>query len=263
MYLKMNSMKSGKEPDASGHSHTGTYEGGTPSTASMPNGDSVAVFNGTTEYLTVPSSAAFSIPTTKMLTWEAWIRPDTLNFSTASDDGYVDWMGKCQDYSPTCEWEARMYNAVTAEDRPDRFSAYVFNSSAGLGSGSDWQPEVGWLSAGKWVHVVAEYQMSTTPSDCDSSEPGTINIWVNGVQQSFANHAPTGCMSQYSVMPEANSSPVNIGTMAMDTWFKGAIGKVAIYDHLLSPSQISAHFKAMSGESPSGSCADTCTALLP
>jgi hypothetical protein len=49
----------------------------------------------------------------------------------------------------------------------------------------------------------------------------------------------------------------------MDTWFKGAIGKVAIYDHLLTQSQISAHFKAMSGKSPSGSCGDTCTALLP
>gem|GEM_PF-756570 len=263
MYLKMNSANSGKETDASGRGHTGTYKGGTPSSASLPNGDSAAVFNGSSQYLTVPSSADFSIPTTRALTWEAWIRPDTLNFSTASDDGYVDWMGKCEDYSPTCEWEARIYNAVTAENRPDRLSAYVFNSSAGLGSAADWQPQSNLISAGKWIHVVAEYQTGTTPSGCDSSSPGTINIWVDGVKQSFADHAPTGCMSQYGVKPQSNSSALDIGTMAMDTWFKGAIGKVAIYNHLLTQTQINAHFKTMSGKSPSGTCGATCSAVMP
>ena len=42
-------------------------------------------------------------------------------------------------------------------------------------------------------------------------------------------------MSQYNVVPDANNSPLNIGTMAMDAWFPGAIGKVAIYDKLLTP----------------------------
>ena len=42
-------------------------------------------------------------------------------------------------------------------------------------------------------------------------------------------------MSQYNVVPAANGSPLNIGTMAMDAWFPGAIGKVAIYDKLLTP----------------------------
>src|SRR5678809_986868 len=77
--------------------------------------------------MSVPSNAAFSIPTTHSLTWEAWIRPDTLQFPKNSS-GYVDWMGKCQDYSPTCEWEARLYNTTNSEDRCNRFSAYVFNN---------------------------------------------------------------------------------------------------------------------------------------
>ena len=42
-------------------------------------------------------------------------------------------------------------------------------------------------------------------------------------------HFDTGCMSQYMVVPQANSSPLNIATMATDGWFPGAIGKVAIY----------------------------------
>lgn len=259
LFLSMTGGASGVERDASGNGHNGTYMGGTPSLAALPNGDQAADFNGSSEYVTVPSSPAFSIPTTGVLTWEAWIRPDTLQFPNASADGYADFLGKCADYSPTCEWEGRMYNAVTAESRPDRISGYVFNPSAGLGSGADWQPAANVIQAGKWLHVVVEYDTRTTPSACSSAYPGTISIWVNGVKQSFADHAPTGCMSQYSVTPKAGTSPLQIGTMALDTWFKGAIGKVAIYKYLLSQTQITNHFSRMTGTQPTGSCTDTCT----
>lgn len=260
MYLTMGSASSGSENDKSGHGLNGSYKGGTPSSATLPNGDSAAAFNGTSQYLTVASNPALSISTTGKLTWEAWIRPDSFSFANASGDGYVDWMGKCENYSPTCEWEARIYGNSTAEGRPDRLSAYVFNPSAGLGSAADWQP-TSLLSAGKWIHVVAEYDTTSTPSGCSSSYPGSINIWVNGVKQDFGSHAPTGCMSQYQIKPKAGSSALDIGTMAMDTWFKGAVGKVAVYDHLLSQSQINAHFTAMTGKTPSGSCGQTCTAV--
>ncbi len=69
--------------------------------------------------------------------------------------------------------------------------------------------------------------------------------------------ARTGCMSQYQVVPEANDSPVNVGTMARDAWFEGAIGKLAIYDRLLTQAQITAHYRSMTGDSPTGSCDDT------
>ena len=98
----------GSEPDLSGHGHAGTYPQGTKAQAPLPNGDLAADFDGATQHLSVPSSAAFSIPTTGSLTWEAWIRPDVLQFPhDDGSDGYVDWMGKCEDYAPTCEWEAR------------------------------------------------------------------------------------------------------------------------------------------------------------
>jgi hypothetical protein len=61
------------------------------------------------------------------------------------------------------------------------------------------------------------------------------------------------------VEPTAGSSPHNIGTMAMDGWFPGAIGKVAIYDHLLTAAQITAHYQAMTTQSPTGSCANNCS----
>lgn len=57
---------------------------------------------------------------------------------------------------------------------------------------------------------------------------------------------------------KANNSPVNIGTMAGDAWFQGAIAKVAIYDHLLTQAQVTAHYQLMTGKAPTGSCASTC-----
>jgi hypothetical protein len=247
------------EPDLSGSGHSGTYKGGTPTLATMPNGDQTADFNGNGEYMTIPSSPAYSITTTRQLTWEAWIRGDTLQFPHAAGDAYVDFLGKCANYSPTCEWEGRDYSSSTPQGRCNRVSGYVFNPSAGLGSAADWQPNCNMIKQGQWLHVVAEYQTLTTPSACNSAYPGSIDIWVDGVKWNPSYHYPTGCMSQYSVKPVANSSPVNVGAMAMEYWFSGAVGKVAIYDHLLSQSQISSHFTAMTGLQPAGSCANSCT----
>jgi len=256
-FLAMNSV-TGTEPDLTGHGHTGTYHGGAPAAATLPNGDSAADFEGASQYLSVPSDAALSIPTTGKLTWEAWIRPAVLQFPNSSG-GYVDWMGKCEEYSPTCEWEARMYNLTNPQNRISRLSAYVFNPSAGLGSGADWQPEPNVIEAGVWYHVVGEYQTLTQPAGCDGPEVGGIDIWVNGVKWNQSYHLQTGCMSQYGITPVANDSPLDIGSMAFDSWFEGAVAKVAIYDDLLTQEQITAHYRAMTGLDPSGSCADTCT----
>lgn len=249
------------EPDLTGNGHDGSYEGGAPTLVSMPNGcDEAADFDGVKQYLTVPSSAAFSIPTTGDLTFEAWIRPDVLQFPNETG-GYVDWMGKCEQYSPTCEWEARMYDTTNSQGRVSRMSAYVFNPSAGLGSAADWQPVTGLVQAGHWYHVVGEYTLHSQPSDCQNATtyPGSIDIWVNGVEWNHSYHGQTGCMSQYSVAPKANASPLDIGTMALDSWFPGAIGKVAIYDKLLSQARITAHYQAMTGSAPTGSCTATCS----
>ena len=73
------------EPDLTGNGHTGTYKGGPSGGASLPNGERATDFNAGSahsgQYLTIPSSAAFSISTARQLTWEAWIRPDVLQFA--------------------------------------------------------------------------------------------------------------------------------------------------------------------------------------
>jgi hypothetical protein len=66
-------------------------------------------------------------------------------------------------------------------------------------------------------------------------------------------------LSVRPVVPTANGSALNIGTMALDAWFQGGIGKVAIYGTLLTQTQIVHHFQVMTGKQPTGSCQDTCT----
>jgi hypothetical protein len=255
------------ENDLTGNGNTGTYIGGSPTTSTMPNGDQAGVFNGSTEYLTVPTNRSFSVPTTRYLTWEIWIQPTVLQFPHSNpDDSYVDVMGKCANYSPTCEWESRMYNTSTPEGRPNRMSAYIFNPGAGEGAAADWQPVPNLIQAGQWYHIVGEYTTdpNLTPPGCPNaaSYPGAINVWVNGVLWNQPAHAPTGCMSQGSqsqinVIPQANNSPLNIGTMATDTWFEGAIAKVAIYNYLLTQTQITNHYQTMTGKQPTGNCSQT------
>jgi len=263
-YWAMNGTPT-NEPDLTGNGHDGRYRGqGAPQSAELPNGDRGASFDGAEQYLSVPSSPVFSIPTTGTLTWEGWMRPEVLQFpNDDGSSGYVDWLGKCENYGPTCEWEARMYSTNTKEtpNRPNRLSAYVFNPSAGLGSAADWQPSAGLIMAGTWYHVVGLYTTLSQPADCQNSAtaPGSIDIWVNAVKWHHGSHGQTGCMSQYNVVPKANGSAVTIATMAKESFFKGAIAKVAIYDHALNQAQITNHYALMTGKQPTGSCSATCS----
>lgn len=247
----------GSEPDLSGNHHSGSYPNGGRG-ASLPNGDTAVDFDGLSQYMTVPSDPSFSIPLTHQLTWEAWIKPDVLQWSRHSDphsSGYIAWLGKCQDRAKSCEWEGRLYTSNDA--RCNRLSAYAYNPSGGLGSGAYWQAACGFFKPGQWIHVVGEYQTLASPGQC-GTPAGTIDIWVNGVEWNASRHYPTGCMSQYTVAPVAGDSPLTVGTMAMDTYFPGAVGKVAIYDRLLTQQEIVSHYGAMTGLKPTGSCSDTC-----
>src|SRR4029077_7094453 len=262
------------EIDLTGNGNTGIYVNGSSGISTMPNGDQVAVFDGATQYVKVPSNGTFSVQTTKNLTWEMWIQPEVLDFPNSDPVGYVNVMCKCISHPDTglCEWQARMYDTDTPGEnppRPNRMSAYIFNPDGREGAAADWQPVPHLIQAGQWYYLVGEYTTdpSQTPHGCDPSYPGAINVWVNGVLWNETAHFPTGCMSQGSgsginVTPVTTSSPFNIGTVDLQSWFKGAIGKVAIYDKLLTQDQITNRYQIMTGKQPTGNCnqsGGTCT----
>ena len=179
------------------------------------------VFDGETGYVEVPDADVFSEPTTGELSVEAWIRPDSLDMPNRESSGYVHWMGK--GVSGEHEWVARMYQEGNSEDRANRISFYSFNLSGGLGAGSYFQDDV---IVGEWIHYVGTFDDVRT------------TIFKNGVERD------SDLLSGYDITPENGSAPVRIGTRDRNSYFQGAIARVAFYSKRLSASEAAAHFAA-------------------
>ncbi len=237
LYLGMGSATDqGVEPDQTGSGHDGTYfpDNAAPPTVAMPNGDLARQFDGATQYLEVPSHPALSVPTTGILSIEAWIAPDTLQFDHEEGSGYVYWLGKGARGEQ--EYAMRMYSLRNAETppRPNRISGYAFNPTGGLGSGSYFQDSV---SPGAWIHIVLVINTATSPQ----YPTGYVTISKNGVARK------TTGLDQFNVVPVAGEAPFRVGTQTSRSFFAGSIGKVALYDYELTGDQVLAHTQAMLG----------------
>jgi concanavalin A-like lectin/glucanase superfamily protein len=234
LYLTMGSPSSATQPDLSGNDRTATYmpTGDPPGATKLPNGDVAAQFNGQDQYAEVPSSEALSVTDTGCLTVEAWIRPATLQFPKETGTGYVNVLGKGN--TDKQEWVLRMYSEHNSEspERPNRISAYAYNLDGGLGSGSYFQDKV---IVNEWImvaFVINDHDSSAWPD-------GYISIYKNGDLRDQSS------LGAYDVKPQAADAPFCIGTRELDSFFEGAIGKVAVYDSALSNSEIAATYDAM------------------
>jgi hypothetical protein len=207
--------------------------GAPPSTARMPNGDLALAFDGATQYLEVASNPRLSITATGILSIEAWIAPKTLQFSSEEGSGYVYWLGKGE--PSRYEYAARMYSAANSEvpPRPNRISGYAFNRDGGLGSGSYFQDPV---SVNEWIHVTVIFNTKNVSPDFPT---GYCSIFKNGVLRK------TTALNQFNVQPGAGLAPLRVGTMSKESFFAGAIGKVAVYDYELSHEQVLKHARMM------------------
>jgi hypothetical protein len=213
---------------ADGH---GTYaSGGAVHTAPLPNGEAAAHFDGASEYLEIPSTHALSIATTGALTFEAWLRPDKLQFPHAEAEGFVYWLGKGQ--AGEQEYAGRMYSLANSVDRPNRISGYAFNPSGGFGSGSYFQDA---LTRGQWIHVAVTFNTAPT----EAFPTGYVRIYRDGVLRD------TTALGQFAVHPVAGNAPLRIGTRDLHSFFDGAIGKVAVYGYELTAARLQVHFRAM------------------
>jgi len=233
LYLAMSAPPgSAVEGDLSGGGRTGRYfpQSGSPPKTRMPNGDTATVFDGYTQYLEVRSSPALSVRPGGALTLEAWIRPDTLQFPSDESDGYVYWAGKGEPGQH--EYAGRMYSLTNSASRPNRISGYAFNLAGGLGSGSYFQDRI---KARQWIHVAVV--IDTRPRT--GAPTGTIAIFKNGVLRK------TTPLSQFDVVPEAGNAPLRIATRDLGSFFKGAVGKVAVYRRALTEERLKAHFEKM------------------
>ncbi|WP_168118835.1 LamG domain-containing protein [Paenibacillus sp. HB172176] len=208
----------------------GTFTG-SPAATTLPNGDDAVVFNGVDQYFTIPDHDLLEVTTTGILTIEAWMRPDTLQFTDSEGSGYVHWMGKGT--SGQHSWVARIYNYTNAENRPNRISGYSFNLTGGLGAGSYFQDAI---AAGEWIH----YTLVINTVDTSATYPtGYTKLYKNGVLRD------TDSLTGYSIVPGNGTAPMRIGTRDFNSFFEGAVGKVAVYDYELTAAQLAAHYAAM------------------
>lgn len=242
LYLTLGHPSSPTEPDLSGNGHTATYlpAHDPPAQTKLPNGDPVAKFNGLGQYAQVASASTLSVPSTGCLTVEAWVQPATLQFPREEGTGYVYILGKGT--TDKQEYVLRIYSAKNSEspERPNRISAYAFNLTGGLGSGSYFQDKV---TVGEWIMVtfVIDAKKSSTWPD------GYVAIYKNGDLRGRVS------LGQYDVVPKASTAPFCIATRNFDSYFEGAIGKVAVYDYVLSNADITATYNAMFSSGTRGS----------
>ena len=221
MYLPLSAPHgAATEPNLAGPGLAGRYVGA-PSKARMPNGDYVALFNGTSQYVEVADAAALSIPQNGALTLEAWIRPATLEFPRPEGSGYVHWAGK--GVPGQHEYACRMYSYTNTESRPNRISGYVFNLAGGLGSGSYFQDPV---RVGEWIHVAVVMD----------DRAGTVSIYKNGILRD------TTPLDQFDVTPQPGTAPLRIATRDLRSYFHGAIGKFALYHYAVPQTRLRAHY---------------------
>lgn len=231
-YWTLGNPASGVETDLSGSGLEGSY-GGVPATAVLPNGDTAADFDGATQYFEVADADELSPATTGVLTIEAWMRPDTLDFANDEGAGYVHWMGKGT--AGAHEYVSRMYSDPNTANRGNRISGYLFNASGGLGAGSYFQDEV---VAGQWIHYVLVINYSAQ----DATYPhGYTKIYRDGVLRDQDDLSISGTV----IVPERGNAPFRVATRDFGSYFEGAVGKVAFFDSELSATDIGEHYAAM------------------
>jgi hypothetical protein len=218
--------------DLTRRGHHGKFSGA-PRTAALPNGDPAPRYDGAGQYLTIPDAPDLSVTRTGVLTIEAWMRPDTLQFPNGEGNGggYVHWLGKGAPGQH--EYVARMYSLDNPDGRPNRISGYAFNSTGGLGAGSYFQDVV---RRGEWIH----YALVINTVDTSAAYPtGYIKVFKNGRLRD------QDALSHYGIVPRDGTAPLRVATRDLASYFKGAIGKVAVYDREVSGIRLLPHYRAM------------------
>ena len=240
-YWRLGEAKGPNIIDKANNGHDGTLFG-TPSLqqlgAIMGDPDTAVMLDGKNSYIEIPSHPDFSQCTSRRgLTIEAWFRPDLLEFDGESSDPYIYWLAKGNPQHQ--EWALRFYSA-NSKYRPNRISAYIFNSIGGDGAGAYFQDK---LTAGEWIHIVA----CLDPGNADTHGVG-VSIYKDGhrrlgppLKSTLYNNPPL------RIMPERGPAPLRLGTRDLNHFLVGALDEVAMYPRVLTANEIRDHYQLGSG----------------
>ena len=240
-YWRLGDLQGAPARDETGN-HDGTYHGNVTYGqfgAIRGDTDTAIRLDGRNAFAEVAGDAAFSQPTSgKGLTVEVWMRPDARAFDSFEGDHYVHWLGKGE--HGKYEWGFRFYSKLS--DRPNRISAYIWNSSGELGAGAYFQDEI---NLREWIHVVACY----APGTKDDAGAG-VSIYKNGVLRGAPDSHPPqpgARYSEFNIVPVHGTAPLRFGTRDRKSFFMGGLDEIAVYPRVLSADEISENYRVGSG----------------
>ncbi len=193
--------------DSSGNENNGTGHGGVAFATGKFN-TSGGKFDGINDYVNCGNDNSLNIRNT--ITIEAWIKPDTL--STVNQNSIVS---KSLGYWFFVSTERKLsflrFNAKDPETGYGRFSVLSTDVT---------------ISTGTWTHVAATY---------DTTTGNTVKLYING-QLSKSTNFVNGPI-------DSTTSSLTIGEWQNLHFFDGTIDEVAIYNRVLSASEILEHCK--------------------
>jgi hypothetical protein len=236
-YWRLGELTGPTAKDESGFNRHGAYHGAP--TLHQPGAlkrddDTAITLDGKDSYVEIPDDPAFSVATSgKGMTVEVWMRPDVLEFPGDTTDPFIHWLGKGEEGRH--EWALRFYSKNTA--RPNRISAYIFNPAGGLGSGAYFEDA---LTPGQWMHIVATFD----PVNKASPKAG-VSIYRDGVLRKGPSMAGSAGApyAHYDIVPTHGAAPLRLGARDLSHHFlTGGLDEVAIYPHVLSPTEIREHW---------------------
>lgn len=164
------------------------------------------------------------------LTVHAWLRLDETIFPGQSEAPYVHWLGKGG--IDQQEWAMRIYS----QDSPSHtgwVSFYTFSLDGGWGAGAEYHADtLGPLVAGVWYQFVGVLDSG----DALDTQAG-VSLYMNG-QPVMVPPDPGTRYYNYSVVPGNGSAPVRFATRDFQSFLRGALDEVAIFERKLTAEEI-------------------------
>jgi hypothetical protein len=196
--------------DSSGNGHDGTISGNVEfGVESFSENLLTGIeLNGTDAFIKVPELGNFD-----QSTIEAWVKVEAINWRLLKDAGYL-----------TSIFSTGAFGGGS-HHLNIHLSLNIEQAIAAGGPNNILSPN-NTLRIGSWQHIVSTY---------DSTAGGVGRIYVNGVEVQAGVHGAA---------PKAVLGTSQIGSWGGRRLLDGRIDEVAVYDSVLSPSRIMAHFKA-------------------
>ncbi len=198
------------------------------------------------DFLEIPDSNHYSVGTTSELTIFVLLTVNDWNVSGRDNgNGYVHWMGKgnTSGANGNQEWVFRHYGDpdISGESpaRTKRVSTYHFPKEGGLGAGSYVQEAVGASQERGFTAMYDNTTQSGVTGAC-TSYPGATYLYTDGGREEDSD----GWCNGYDVVASNGNAPILVGTREENTWLRGTIRRLIIFNRKLSTAEISAVYQA-------------------